>query len=132
MTVRGTRKAGDDDLLAAALAAGLEVREAARQAGMSLSTAQRRRAQPAFAQHVADLRAEVVASTAGRLLGLGARAVEALSDLLTCENQPTRLAAVRVILDSGPKYREASDLEARLVALERLAAPMIPGHGGAS
>ena len=56
-----------DVVLAMALAAGACAAEAARQTGVSLSTVNRRMADPDFRRFVADLRGQMLAAALGRL-----------------------------------------------------------------
>src|SRR4051812_38904491 len=71
-----------DDALAAALAAGRTVRDAAAAAGVSEKTAHRRNADPAFKARVTALRAGMVTTAAGRLAGGMAAAADVLVALL--------------------------------------------------
>jgi transposase len=73
VTAPGRKNA--DLALAAALAAGQKIEDAAAQAGVSASTAYRRLRSPPFRQRVDELRGRMVEATVGRLADLGAEAV---------------------------------------------------------
>lgn len=106
-----SRRAGQDELIVAALAAGHSYAEAGQLAGCSARTIARRMSNPGFARLVADRRGEVVVSVTGRLTSLAAEAVEAIRSGLADESVRTRIAAGRLILDLTHKYRHGSDLE---------------------
>ena len=117
MAQQGKRNA--DHRLLLALACGASVEQAARQAGVSESTAHRRLVDPAFRQQLQALRADMVQRTAAALTAAASEAVRTLLDLL----KPTvpyaaRLGAARSVLELGVKLREAAELEERLAALE--------------
>jgi hypothetical protein len=118
MAQRGRRNA--DHRLLLALACGATVESAARQAGVSESTAYRRLAAPEFRRQLQNLRADMVQRTAGMLT---AAAGEAVKTLLSLQQATTpaavRLGAARAILELGLKVREIADLEERLAALEQ-------------
>src|SRR5438477_9853023 len=77
---RSVQKSADRTLLQA-LACGATVENAARKAGMSERTAYRRLDNPAFVQHLQELRADLVQLTVGMLSGAGLAAVKTLVDL---------------------------------------------------
>src|SRR5215471_7096025 len=104
-------RAAADQVLAAGLAAGLSTEQAAEQAGVSLRTAWRRKADPAFAALVHSLRQEMVTRTTGRLVNASGNAVSTLEALTAAEFPPAiRLAAAKALLEIGPKWRETADL----------------------
>src|SRR5262245_31423971 len=82
-----------DDLLAVALAAGLLIRDAALAAGVSESTAHRRKRDPAFNARVQELRAGSVEAALGRLTTHATGAVDVLAALLKDPDPRVRLAA---------------------------------------
>lgn len=97
------RRAGQDEVLVAALAAGRTYEVAGELAGVSGRTVARRMAEPAFAREVAARRSEQVQTLAGLLTSLSSAAVAAVASCLEDEDPKTRLAAVKLILDHGPK-----------------------------
>jgi hypothetical protein len=103
-----------------AFVCGATVESAARQAGVSESTARRRLRDPAFQQQLQILRSDVVQRTAGALTAAATEAVRTLLELQKPSAPPAvRLGAARSILDIGIKLRESADLEERLSALEQ-------------
>ncbi len=118
MAQRYRRKA--DDKLLMAFACGATVESAARQAGVSESTAHRRLEDPEFRQQLQALRADLIQRTAGALTAASTESVRTLLELQKPSAPPgVRLGAARSILEIGIKLREAADLEARLSALEQ-------------
>src|SRR5262245_42130134 len=95
----GSRRHADDAFLTA-LASGAAVENAARSAGISVRTAQRRLAEPGFRKRLQQIRADMVELTTGTLTAAATEAVETLLAL----QQPTtpatvRLGAARAILE---------------------------------
>ena len=118
MAQRGRRNA--DHKLLMAFACGATVESAARQAGVSESTAHRRLEDPAFRQQLQAMRADLVQRTAGALTAASTESVRTLLELQKPSAPPAvRLGAARSILEIGIKLREAADLEERLSALEQ-------------
>jgi hypothetical protein len=118
MAQRYRRKA--EDKLLMAFACGATVESAARQAGVSESTAHRRLEDPEFRQQLQALRADMIQRTAGALTAAANESVRTLLELQKAPSPPAvRLGAARSILEIGIKLREAADLEARLSALEQ-------------
>ena len=115
MTVRK----GGDAVLAAELAGGATVADAARAAGLSEATAYRRLRDEGFKRQVEEARSEIVGRAVAKLTGASVRAVETLEALLDSEMDFARLGAARAILDVGIRMREQHDLAARLDELER-------------
>jgi hypothetical protein len=122
MPQKGKRNADHNLLLA--LACGASPENAARQAGVSESTAYRRMADKEFTRQLQAMRADMVQRTAGALTAAATEAVRTLLDLLKASVPPAaRLGAARSVLEIGVKLRETAELEVRLAALEeRLAA----------
>ena|SRR5208282_53347 len=109
-----------DELLIATLACGATAEIAAQKVGISRATVQRRLKNPAFCARLQQVRSEMVSRTAGMLTASGGEAVKTLVELLkSTVPHATRLGAARTILELGPKAREASDLEQRLLAVEQ-------------
>src|SRR5689334_22084195 len=118
MAQRGRRNA--DNKLLMALACGATIESAARQAGVSESTVQRRLDDPTFRQQLQTLRADMIQRTAGALTAASTESVRTLLELQKPSAPPAvRLGAARSILEIGIKLREAADLEARLSAMEQ-------------
>ena len=121
MAQRGRRNA--DHKLLMAFACGATVESAARQAGVSESTAHRRLEDPAFRQQLQAMRADLVQRTAGALTAASTESVRTLLELQKAAAPPAvRLGAARSVLEIGIKLREAADLEERLATLEKVAA----------
>src|SRR5207253_1986680 len=70
-----------DEALLLALACGASVENAARTAGMSARTAQRRLTEPAFRKRLQDLRTDMAQRTGGMLTAAGMEAVKTLISL---------------------------------------------------
>jgi len=118
MAQKGRRNA--DHKLLMAFACGATVESAARQAGVSESTAQRRRDDPAFDQQLQAMRADMIKRTAGALTAASTESVRTLLDLQKPSAPPAvRLGAARSVLEIGIKLREAADLEERMTVLEQ-------------
>jgi hypothetical protein len=117
MAQKGRRTA--DERLLLALACGATVEVAARQAGVSESTAYRRLAEPAFRQRLQRVRADFVQRTAGTMTAAATEAVRTLLELLKpAAPPPVRLGAAKAVLEIGVKLREIAEVEERLAALE--------------
>jgi len=108
-----------DELLAAAIACGVRIEQAAEKAGLSESTARRRTREDSFRQRVAELRREMI----DRALG---QASEAMLDAViqlrllcrTGQSEAIRLSAANSLLDRAIAIRQHVDYEERLVVLE--------------
>jgi hypothetical protein len=111
-----------------ALACGATVEVAARQAGVSESTAYRRLADPEFRGQLQRLRADMVQRTTGALTAASTEAVKALLALMQpATPPPVRLGAARAVLELGTRLRESAELEERLAALEQQVAAQAAG-----
>jgi hypothetical protein len=117
---RGRRNA--DEALAVALASGQTLRDAAAAVGIAERTAARRWADVAFRRRVAELRADMVQRSLGRMVDGMAEAAERLRQLLHAESDSVCLGAARSMLELGVKLRESVVLETRIAELERRAA----------
>jgi hypothetical protein len=104
--------------LAAALASGQSVKDAARTAGLGERTAYRRVADPAFRQAVSQARADLLARAVGVLADGATEAAETLRALLKADSDSVRARAAVALLDAAMKGVELSDLAERLAALE--------------
>ena len=113
-----------DEALLVTLACGATVENAARTAGMSVRTAQRRLAEPAFRKRLQDLRTDMAQRTGGMLTAAGMEAVKTLISLQDAAiAAPVRLGAARTVLEFSIKLRETNELAERIAALEAQAAP---------
>jgi hypothetical protein len=110
-----------DGLLAAGLAAGLEIAEAAKVANVSESTAYRRLRDPAFRHLVAELRGKMVEQAVGRLAASMTKAADRLVKLLDSKSERVRLNTAKAIIGMVQKLREQTEIEDRLAALEAAA-----------
>lgn len=109
-----------DEALLLALACGATVESAADKAGISRRTAHRRLADPAFRRRLSALRADMLQRTAGMLTAASLESVKTLLTLQGAANPAAvRLGAAKAILSLGPAYREVSEWEERLLALEQ-------------
>jgi len=114
---RGRR--GSDRIVAAALAAGSTVQDAAQVGQMSERTVRRRLLEPAFRAEVSRLQCESIQGIASDLRGAAAQATRTLIELLEAGTADTvRLAAARTILDHAVRYHDAADVEQRVLELE--------------
>ena len=120
MSHRGRHSA--DEVLAAALAAGRTVRDAAAEAKVSEKTAYRRNKDPEFRRRVAELRSQMVGEAAGVLADSMKYAAAALRLMVTSTDLNLRHRAARSILEFGIKVAELADLERRVRELEERAA----------
>lgn len=113
-----------DEALVLALACGSTLAQAARNAGVSDRTAQRRVKEATFQSRLAEMRQGMIERTGQMLTAGGVEAVKTLVGLLD-QGQPAqvRLGACRTLLDMGIRLREHADLNQRVAALEGRAAP---------
>ncbi len=122
-------KRAKDDSAILALACGASIETAAQKAGISKRTLQRRMADLEFRRQIQVVRGDMVQRHSGTLTAAGTEAIKTMLDLLK-GNTPAnvRLGAARTILEISVKYREAADIEERLVSLEQqaLETSMIP------
>jgi len=108
-----------DAVLIAMLASGSTITDAAKSAGVSERTARRRMGEQEFCCLVNEARAALVSEATGALAASMSDAASTLKELLKAQSDRTRLAAARSIIWLGIKAREASELEGRLLELER-------------
>jgi hypothetical protein len=115
----GARKKGVEQL-AFALACGASVENAARQAGVSRSTAHRRLKDPAFLAKLQTLAAEMVRQQTAAMTASGMVFVSTVLELAKPPNPgKLLLGAARTGLEYGMKMRVGNEVEQRLAALER-------------
>lgn len=97
-----------NELLAAKLAAGSTIRDAAAELGIGEKTARRRLADPGFKATVAQLRNELRDSILARVFAAAEGAVTALTQLLNDPQTTVRLKAASLILDTYRNVLAAS------------------------
>ncbi|MFL5244140.1 MAG: hypothetical protein ACJ8FY_18705 [Gemmataceae bacterium] len=115
-----SRRKKADELLLAALACGATAESAARQAGVSVRTARRRLADPAFRRLCSQHRLETAQRVTGMVTVGSLEAARVLLTMLDAkESASVRLRAARTFLELGPKMREEADLAPRVAALEQ-------------
>lgn len=102
----------------AALAVGGTVAASVKSAGVSVATAHRRLADPAFRKQVDDARAAAIEQAVARLGATAVLAADTLRRLLNANAETVQLGAARAILDLGVRLREHEDLAERVRALE--------------
>jgi hypothetical protein len=107
-----------DETLAAELAVGRTVTEAAKAAGISEATAYRRLREKSFNDRVSELRSVMVKTAAGRLADGMTTAADVLRKLLTSKTEGIRLRAACAMLDQAVKVTELFDLQERVAELE--------------
>jgi hypothetical protein len=107
-----------DDLLAAELARGKTLQDAAQAVGCGERTARRRWAEPEFKAKVAAIRAELIGRTSGTLAENLNHATSTLRELLTDADSRVRLTAAVKLLELAVKYHDATK-------------PATPPHEGA-
>jgi hypothetical protein len=113
------RSTAIETVLVTALASGATQAEAAAAAGISERTVRRRLERQDLARRVVEERSRLVTHTAARLTGLTGSAVDALMDLLADDVPPTvRLRASLGVLEAARIWRECSELEERITAIE--------------
>jgi hypothetical protein len=114
-----TKTQKQDALLAAALAKGSSVEQAAVQAGVSERTAYRRVKKPELQKRVDALQEEMIQQNAAIMTTAAQDANRSLIVLQDPSSPPAvRRAAARDILEMGIRYHEAADIERRLTDLE--------------
>ena len=119
MTQNGTSLTLKQRRLISALISSPSISEAARQAGVSLSQARRHLENEAFRAALKEAESLALSALLRSLVGLGERAVQALSDALEPEQDVrSRVRAADILLGRLVTYREMLSLEERIVALE--------------
>jgi phage terminase small subunit len=113
-----TASRGNVDALIAAVAGGKTVVEAARLAGMSLSTAHRRLEDLDIQRRIRETRAAMFERAVGALADAVSAAVQTLVGCLDAEADTTRVRAAVAILDHAVKWRESEELAQRVAELE--------------
>ncbi len=119
MTPPGARnRRSVDHALAAALGAGQTYAQAARAAGCSARTVDRRVLDPGFRRRVQEVRAAMYARAAAALVDASVEAVAELRCLMkNADADSARVSAARAILSLAPTWRDSTEIESRLAAL---------------
>jgi hypothetical protein len=118
---KGSRHHADENLVAY-LAQGLTVEDAAAKAGVSRATAFRRLQDESFRRRVREAKSAELARAQAVLSSIAVSAAVTLGQLLASPSEKIRLAAARVALDQAVRFRDATELEERIAALEASAA----------
>ncbi|WP_439630907.1 hypothetical protein [Gemmata sp.] len=116
MAPRGRSSA--DDTLAAELASGRTIAEAAVAAHVSARTAYRRLQSEAFKRRVTELRDAMISRAAGRLADSLTEAIGVLRTLLGSSSEPVQLRAADRLLDHAIRVAQLEELERRVRELE--------------
>ena len=116
-------RSGADETLVTLLAGGATRQQAAQSARVGERTVYRRLEDPAFRARIEEARADMLARTSALLTAAGAAAAGTLVRLLRAESDAVKLAAAVRIIELGGKLRTDLELEARIAALEDVAAP---------
>ena len=124
MTTDDTPVDPRDLQICAATVAGHTASQIVSEVGCSPSTVHRTRRR--FRDWIDQSRTEVAERVSADLLDLCANAATALGSLLTARNESVRLGACRTVLDTAAKWRDLTDIERRISALE---SERGPGHG---
>lgn len=113
---------GSDEALAAALAAGATIADAAARAGMSHRTARRRLTEAAFLDLLAEHRGTILARAADRLAAATADAVVSLAAIASDPEAPSaaRVSAARTVLAEARTFHDSTELANRVTALEAI------------
>ena len=119
MALNGTVLSLKQQRLISALLTCSGIKEAARQAGVSERQAHRYLEDEAFQAALKEAESLALSALLRSLVGLGERAVQALSDALEPEQDVrSRVRAADILLGRLATYREMLSLEERIVALE--------------
>jgi hypothetical protein len=118
------RRPGDEKILGA-LAAGHPYSEAARVAGVSSKTVQRRMADPLFRAEVEEMKLQIVQSTAASLATLATKAVATLEPLLNDGEPWMRQKTALAVIDLSIRYRETLEFDERIALLEEHARDLV-------
>ena len=127
--VRGGGRASVREIVAAHLAAGMAVKDAAAAAGVADRSIRKWKAEDAeFVALIERLRSEAIAAAMGRLSDRMTAAADVLAGLLGSDDERVRHASAVKILELGTKLRESVAMEERVAELERRFAEK-PGGG---
>jgi len=116
-----TSNQGKWEELALRVAKGTSVRQAARQVRISETSAYKWHSQPEFQQRVAELRAQILDETVGTLTANLPKAASDLAKLSRAKgtSPKQKIDAIHELFTQAVSMRAFSDLEARLLKLER-------------
>jgi hypothetical protein len=124
------RKRKSDTTLALALACGATPEAAAENAGVSLRTVYRRRADPAFRALVEDLRKDMLYRAVAMSTAATPASIKTIVTLQqSAASESVRLRAARTNVELGCKMREAVALEERIARLEEQVRGMDEARG---
>jgi hypothetical protein len=113
------RKRQDEDLVLA-LARGITITDAAAQSGLSQRTVNRRMKDAEFRCRVQEARGDLYGRAVGLLADACRGAIGTLNTLQSsAESESVRCMAARAVLEHAVRYREHSELAARLETLEQ-------------
>ncbi len=112
MAGRGRQDA--NETLAAHMAAGLPITEAAERAGVGERTARRRLGDDNFRALVARLKSEAVAQAVARLSADMGKAAAKLAALIDATDDRVALTAAKALLEMALKARAAEEIEKKL------------------
>ena len=109
-----------DKVLLEALAVGESLQDAAKMAGVSRKTVQRRKADPAFMAEVYRIRRSFTDQTVGLMASSSRHAVQTLYHLLgASESDYVQLSAAKALLTQTLKWIDAGETEIRLSEVEK-------------
>jgi len=104
---------------AQAMARGLKVADAAREAAINERTAYRYLRKPHFRKRVAELQHVYSMLAIGQVSEAIPEAAQALRGLLTSANESVRLRAIQCVFELSADLRHSADLENRIVEIEQ-------------
>ena len=106
------------ELLALAIAQGMQIKDAASEANLSASRAYVIAREESFRQRVSEIRQTVLDGAVGKLNEAVSKAVETLVAVLDADGERDRVAAAKAILSALGPISELGELRARLDRLE--------------
>lgn len=107
------------EVLAAEIAAGVPIRQAAAKVSCCESTAYRMAATTEFKTRVSELRSSAMDLALGQLSEASSQAVATMVELLESDDDSVRLRASTAILDRFSKISEQIDLRTRIEEVEK-------------
>ena len=113
------RKSQNRDLVAAALAAGRTVEDAAKAGNVVPRTVYTWNTDTTFRARVVELRQEMLTSATGRVADGMSEAADVLRKLLTSDSEGIRLRAAERLLCLGLELNEKLEMRKRLEEIER-------------
>ena len=112
-----------DDLIIQGLVHGMTYVEVGNLAGVGVRTIGRRLQDPDFVARLNQARAEQTAADAAKLAALAFKAIDVLDDAMDEADPRIRVRAAQLVLKIGPEFRDRTEFEGRLRALEGGTAP---------